>query len=50
MEIKCEKSYGIPAYHGIATVSNEKTTWKDNVRFRFRMAKLYAKRMFGLLK
>lgn len=50
MEIKYEKTYGIPVYKGIATVTNAKPTWKDNVKFRFRMAKFYIKRMFGLLK
>lgn len=43
-EIKCEKSYGIPIYDGLATVTIVKPTWKDNVKYRFRMAKYYMKR------
>lgn len=50
MEIKCEKNYGIPIYDGLATVTNVKPTWKDKAKYRCRMAKLYIKRMLGLLK
>lgn len=50
MKINCEKRYGIPVYNGIATVTIAKPTRKDIIKYRFRMAKLYIKRMFGLLK
>lgn len=50
MKILYEKNYGIPTYRDIAIVTNTKPTWKDSIKFRFRMAKLYVKRMFGLLK
>ena len=50
MEYKFEKSYGMLAYNGLATIKIEQPTWKDKARFRFRMLKLYVKRMLGLLK